>query len=715
MECNTVISTEEKKQVLLLIKENPGILLANLIDQTKTGADNIYNLLVRKEIYIDIEQELLCEPDACHVFANEDVALAHQAIITNKKDYMFANCMVDVAPGKEILWGKNPWTVVNMDDQHISVCSENGNITKIRRDQFVRMVSEGLIKSADNQLIDIVEAKIHDKLVEASKRDLAKANYMYNTILPFLEGKKLEESDDFKETTRTLRNWLRQYRHGEQAFGSGYLGLIQNIKARGNRTIRIPENTVSEFNRFMDENETPKDQSKIILYGAFKTVCEEKGLILPSLKTFYKWVNLRPAYDRIKRTKGERAAYAEEPFYYWIDSTTPRHGDRAFEIAHLDHTKADLETVHSKTKQKLGRFWLTLLFDAFSRRVLAFYISFRSPSYISDMMVLRECVRRFGRLPHIIVTDHGKDFKSTYFQSLLANFGIVHKFRPPHKSRFGSVCERYFGIATIELLHNLRGNTKIMKRVRQVTKYVNPKSWAVWTLPLVYELLKEYFYEEYDNAEHSTLGESPQEAFKRSMEYSGRRETRYIEYNTFLIMSMPEKKRTGMSKVEGQRGVRVNYFYYNAPELRSYHGEYVRVRYDPWNMGVVYCYVGSRWVKCRSEHPALRNRSEMEIQIASEELLKQTQNSAKKRIIRAQDIAKFLSRATQTEEMLLQREYDEEMRPQLEVLNGGLANPSETDKNQIKEEPTGVSDIELEAIRKSFIISDMDVRKRDSI
>jgi len=710
---NQDIPSESKEKVLSLIKENPGILLVNLIDEKKVDADTIYNLLVRCEIYINIEEELISEPDLCHVFANQDVALAYQAINSDRKDSMFANCMVDVAPGKEIIWGNILWMIVNMDDKYISVQSPTSmNITQIKREQFVRMVSEGLIRSSDNQLIDIVKAEINSKLFAASKRDLARANEMYNTILPYLEGKKLEESVELNVTTRTIRNWLRRYRHGELVYGSGYIGLLLNIKDRGNRTRRIPEDTILEFNRFMDVRETPKDPSKIALYGEFKTICEEKGLIAPSLKTFYNWVKQRPAYERLRKTKGERAAYAEEPFIDWIDQSTPRHGDRALEIAHLDHTEADMVLRLSRTGKKCLKFWLTILYDAYSRRVLAFYVTFQSPSYVSDMMVLRECVRRFGRLPHIIVTDNGADFRSVYFQSLLACFGVIHKKRPPHKSRHGSVCERYFGITTVDLLNNLRGNTKITKKVRQVTKSVDPKNQAVWTLPLIYELLREYFYEEYDTMEHSTLGESPREAFERSMIYSGRRETRYIAYNTFKFLSMPEKGRKGISKV-GLRGVRVNYFYYNASELRSHHGEDVPVRYDPWNMGHAFCYVDGRWIECKSEIRELQNRTEMEVQIASDELRKQKQDAyTKSRINRAQVIAKLLSRAEQTEKMLLQREYYEEMRTQLQVINGGIDDPVETDESKMRS--PNITDENLETIRKALVITDIDFDQEGS-
>ena len=147
----------------------------------------------------------------------------------------------------------------------------------------------------------------------------------------------------------------------------------------------------------------------------------------------------------------------------------------------MDHTELDVECV-TDSGQPLGRPWMTLLTDAYSRRTLAFYLTFDPPSYRSCMMVLRECVRRFGRLPQILVVDGGREFQSTYFETLLARYECTKKTRPPAKARFGSIFERMFGVVNTQFIHNLRGNTQIMRNVRQVTKGVDPKGLATWPL-----------------------------------------------------------------------------------------------------------------------------------------------------------------------------------------------------------------------------------------
>ena len=57
---------------------------------------------------------------------------------------------------------------------------------------------------------------------------------------------------------------------------------------------------------------------------------------------------------------------------------------------HLDHTQLDIELTDTVGAHKLGPPWMTLMIDAFSRRIPALHVDFEEPSYRSCMMVLRE-------------------------------------------------------------------------------------------------------------------------------------------------------------------------------------------------------------------------------------------------------------------------------------------------------------------------------------
>jgi putative transposase len=371
-------------------------------------------------------------------------------------------------------------------------------------------------------------------------------------------------------------------------------------------------------------------------------------------------VKNRPALDQTLKRQGRRASYELETFYWELDQKTPRHGDRPFEIVHVDHTELDVESIAS-TGQLLGRPWMTLVTDAFSRRTLAFYLTFDAPSYRSCMMALRECVRRFSRLPQILVVDGGREFESTYFETLLARYECIKKTRPPAKARFGAVCERLFGITNTQLIHNLRGNTQITRNVRQVTKSVDPKSLATWPLAELHQRLSQYLYEVRDTLNHPALGQSPREAFETGLARSGSRLHRMVPYNEeFLMLTLPTTAK-GTAKVMPSRGVKINHVYYwceafRDPEVQR---EAVPIRYDPFDAGLAYAFVRKQWLQCHSEYYAvLKGRTEREIMLATNELHQRRRNHSADFTVTARQLAKFLQSVEAEEKLLTQRLRD---------------------------------------------------------
>jgi hypothetical protein len=53
-------------------------------------------------------------------------------------------------------------------------------------------------------------------------------------------------------------------------------------------------------------------------------------LIPPFYKTVVKNINQISAYETVEKRQGKRIAYKNEPFYWELKLTTPRHGDRRF-------------------------------------------------------------------------------------------------------------------------------------------------------------------------------------------------------------------------------------------------------------------------------------------------------------------------------------------------------------------------------------------------
>jgi putative transposase len=333
------------------------------------------------------------------------------------------------------------------------------------------------------------------------------------------------------------------------------------------------------------------------------------------------------------------------------------------------------------TGRNTGRAHLGLAVDANTRRILAVYLSYDPPSRASDMMLIREIVRRHGRIPQIIVVDGGRNFESVYFESLLAFFECTKKVRPPAKPRFGTVIERLFGTTNTQFIHNLQGNTQIMKLVRQVTKSVNPKYHAVWTLPKFYEYLCAYCYEIYDTLDHPALGQSPREAFIQGLEMTGERSHRLIPYSEqFKLLTLPSTPK-GSAKIVPCNGIKVRYIYYWSEIFRDpqVEGTRVEIRYDPYNIGKVYAYVRGEWIECFSDYSTIFDGcSEKLLMLATKELKKRHQTHAEQFTLRASIIADFILSAEAEEVLLNQRIKDREQSYILEFINTGKNNSLST-------------------------------------
>ena len=594
------VATHIQDRVRALVALQPGITLAELIAQATPGtADDVYLLILTAALFVNLEAAPLAEPERLAVYYDEQAALPH---LTARPSV-------------------------------------------VRRSLFNAEVG----------------ALLSD-LTRAGPEDLAKAHRRYATIAPDLRGEK--GASPAQVSARTRRRWLANYGAAEKAHGVGFAGLIPRTRERGNCTKRLTEGTQALVIEFIDQHyETIKQQGKSAVYGKLALECEKRGLVPPSYTTWCRYVKQRPREEQVRKREGTRAAYPHQPFYWELELTTPRHGDRPFEIGHLDHTKLDLELVCSRTGQNLGRPWASLLTDAFSRRLLAIFLTYDPPSYRSCMMVLRECVRRHERFPQSLVVDGGREFESIYFETLLARYECTKKTRPPAQPRFGSVCERLFGTTNTQFIHNLTGNTQITRQARQVTVAVDPARQALWSLGRLSERLSEWAYEVYDTSPHPALGRSPRAAFTEALAISGQRpQRRVMDDEEFRLWTLPTT-RSGNAVVIPGKGVKIHYIYYWSTSFRdpSVERTQVPVRYDPYDVGTAYAYVGKRWVRCVSEYYSrLHGRSERELMVATAELRKSAQAHARQFTITARRLAEFLVSVEAEEKLLLQRLQDRE-------------------------------------------------------
>ncbi len=559
---------------------------------------------------------------------------------------------------------------MNLGERRVSLLGEGGVFTEIPLETFDELIREDRIAAAGQ--VGSSESKALQFFATASEDDLKVANRRYEIVQRHLNGKRLTGEETVPE--RTLRFWIACYRQAKEQYESGFVGLIPKTRQRGNRGQKLSAEGQALLDDFIRKDyERLKQKSRFAAWAGLLRKADEKGVRAPSYVTFCRAVLGGPKFEQALKRQGPRAAYQHEPFYWELTQTTPHHGDRPFEIGHIDHTQLDVQVVSSHTSRVLGRPWMTLLTDAFSRRILAFYLTFDEPSYRTCMMILRECVRRHARLPQITILDGGPEFKSTYLETLLARYQCTKKTRPCAKSRFGSQIERLFGTTNTRFIHNLRGNTQITRSVRQVTKSVDPRELAVWTLTELHRRLSEYLFEVYDTIDHPALGQSPREAFQAGLGAFGLRPECRIPYNEdFIIVTLPAAPK-GTAKVMPGRGVKVNHIYYWSGSFQdpAIEDQQVPVRYDPFDAGTAYAYIKRRWVECHSEYYALfHGRSEKELMLASNEIRRRQQRHSQGLAMTAKQLGTFLHSVEADEVLLMQRLCDQEAQA---IRNAGVS------------------------------------------
>jgi hypothetical protein len=295
------------------VQAEPGVFLGDLLGRIKDIAqhDDVYLLIAGGEVYVDLGAAALAEPEKVRVFSSAEAAAAYR---------------------------------------HACQALE--------------------IPSASDRTVlppSVAHSEAFRLLASASEQDLKTARERFDAVKRRLDGEST-----LAVPARTLRSWLAAYRLARERYGNGYVGLLPKTANRGNRVPRLPEDSRKLLADFVtNDYESLKQKTRAASWAALKRTCEEKGIVAPSYVTFCLAVRDRPAFEQALNRQGRRAAYVHAPFYFALEATTPRHGDRPLEIGHIDHTELDVEVVCSHTGRPLGRPWLTILTDAFSRRGLS--------------------------------------------------------------------------------------------------------------------------------------------------------------------------------------------------------------------------------------------------------------------------------------------------------------------------------------------------------
>lgn len=642
----------------------------NLIDLVRADerlpADAVYKLIVDGHLYFPILSNPISELEYTVVYRDELAADFYR--LQSAKDVItefHLHQPLQIKPGEQLTWDGMPWKIDNVGKTSVYLSNHEGQTAQLQLEDLNTYLQENTITGLPVSLREDLQSDVYQKISEAGPQAMQVAIARYQI---------LQDADHTSTAVSisTVKYYRKKFKQAEMLYGNGLVGLFPQTAKRGNRNRKIDQDVIDLMTEIIDEYFLKSHDPKFMAaYGALKNKCKEQGLIAPSDKTFRKAIEKLNQYDVVLARKGKRAAYEHETFYWRLDMETPRHGERPFDIAHIDHTQLDIQLGDRLFGIQYERPWLSIMLDAYSRKVLAFWITFDSPSYHSCMMLIKRCVQQHGRIPRVIVMDGGAEFDSVYLETLIAFLKSTKKSRAKSKARFGSVLERFFGTTNTQLIHNLSGNTQATKTPRTCVPSHDPKALCAWTLQSFTDCFANWITQVYESNPHKSLGTSPAQVFAVGMQDYGMRNHKHITYNReFELLCMPTTK-AGVAKIDRIKGIHLNYQRYwcnefTAPALA---GKKVPVRFDPDNAAHAYAYVHGCWVECISEFAAIfRNRSVKQIEFITKDFKAKSKLMGQKQEITAQSMAEFLRQASLSEETQRQIWRDQELqaRAQLE-------------------------------------------------
>lgn len=269
---------------------------------------------------------------------------------------------------------------------------------------------------------------------------------------------------------------------------------------------------------------TPERPTLRALTERIATACRDAGIAPPCERTIARRLEAYSNRDAQKKRLGsKKAKYIYEPMPGHVEVSAP------LERVEIDHSPLDVMARSDDPYcDFVGRPWLTLAIDVYTRCVLGIHIGFEPPSILSVALCLTHSVLpkvpaiEFGvpldwpmeGLPKEIVVDNGKDFDSEAFRRGCDEHGIKLQMRPVGSPHYGGTIERLIG-TMVGQCHLLPGTTK--NSVKAKGDYDSAKHAAL-TLSEVRRWFVEQLLGRYHVKEHRTLRIPPLVAWNRAWE-----------------------------------------------------------------------------------------------------------------------------------------------------------------------------------------------------
>lgn len=474
-----------------------------------------------------------------------------------------------VEPGSLVQSGDKVYRIAHVLDfeSAVGVEVESGRSVPLRIDGLAPVTNPTSDEHTTLDLADITDRdwKIAAERYEAIRPLLGRDSYGRNDVV--VQAKEVGASPS------TLYRWLQRYSSTQvlTALLPRQRGWQQGKSRISAQAEAIIQEVIKDF--YLTP-QRPRDQKAVI---EILRRCKLQGIEAPNPSTIRLRLSRIPEKEQLRgRGFGEKAKNKFLPAAGRFPNA-----DYPLAVIQIDHTPADVILVDDIYRKPIGRPWITLAIDVYSRMVVGYYLSFDPPSETSVAMCVAHALLPKDEwlllhkvdaqwpvwgIPKTIHVDNGADFRSNNFQKSCLMYGINLEFRPVKQPRYGGHIERMLGTLLREI-HDLPGTT--FSSIKSREGYDSEKHAAMtksefeeWFVGLICRL--------YHQRMHTSIGMTPLRKWEIGIFGSGDVEgvglpKRPANRQTLLLDFLPSFQRTVQTF-----GVTIDGMTYYAEALRPW-------------------------------------------------------------------------------------------------------------------------------------------------
>jgi len=424
--------------------------------------------------------------------------------------------VINLVPGAAVQSGGKQYVITHILDLDTVLCKEDEGGTTVRL--HVKDLAP-LIQQSDE------EKRPESDLSSISDEDWREANRRFHIIRPLLGTRRTKEGVAEQARTAgvhltTIYRWIDAYER------SGRVSELLPTKRPGGRgKSRLPPETEAILQATIEDfylNNQKRSAQKVCVEALRR--CRNANVPLPHPNTIRNRISQLSEEMKLKRRAGAKAAREK---FTPLAGHFPG-GDYPLAVVQIDHTPLDIILVDDVHRRPVGRPWITLAIDVFSRMVVGFYVSFDPPGALSTGLCVAHAIlpkeKWLARydiatpwpcwgVMKTIHLDNAKEFRGNMLKRACEEHGINLDFRPVATPHYGGHIERLLGTLLKEI-HGLPGTTFSNPKERGEYK---SEDKAAMTLFEFEKWLATYIVEVYHQRVHSALKMSPVKKYEQGI------------------------------------------------------------------------------------------------------------------------------------------------------------------------------------------------------